>query len=328
MIPRLRSPTTSHVRWIMCFPGVFLVSFALFQNAACSVDKILSPAAFHIPVTQRGLASPRPVSSPSDDSSAIRHEITSEFQEDSLPLYVLVPDSAALTRSDSSEQVSQRFPVVYVLPVEANGEHRWGDAIQECLKQDLHNRYQMILVFPEFSALPWYADHPSDAHLRQESYLLKTVIPFVDSHYPTKTARQGRLLTGFSKSGWGAFSLLLRNPETFSAAAIFDAPLMMSHPGLYGSGPIFGDDRNFQRYRLSKLIEGIAAKPDGSGFAATPPRFAIIGGGNFQREHDEFTSLLMAHSIPAVILSNEPREHSWHSGWLQPAVHWLHSVSK
>ena len=50
---------------------------------------------------------------------------------------------------------------------------------------------------------------------------------------------------GFSKSGWGAFSLLLRHPEVFGRAAAWDAPLMLEQPNRYGMGAVFGSQENF-----------------------------------------------------------------------------------
>src|SRR5262249_30765195 len=142
-----------------------------------------------------------------------------------------------------------RYPVIYVLPVEAKNESRFGNGLLEVKKQDLHNKLKAIFVAPTFSHLPWYADHPTDASIRQESYFLKVVIPFVDKTYPTIAEARGRLLLGFSKSGWGAWSLLLRNPEMFGKAAAWDAPLMMEKPNNFGMGEIFGTQENFENYR-------------------------------------------------------------------------------
>ena len=72
----------------------------------------------------------------------------------------------------------------------------------------------------------------------------------VGAFNPVQTVPAGRLLLGFSKSGWGAFSLLLRHPDVFGRAAAWDAPLMMNKPGPYGSGDIFGTPENFARYQI------------------------------------------------------------------------------
>ena len=103
--------------------------------------------------------------------------------------------------------------------------------------------------------MPWYADHPSDPEVRQESYFLKVVVPFVEQRVPGPADRDGRLLVGFSKSGWGAYSLLLRHPDHFGKAAAWDAPLMEQRPARFGMGPIFGTQENFEQYRITTLLD-------------------------------------------------------------------------
>ena len=109
----------------------------------------------------------------------------------------------------------------------------------------------IIFVFPTFSDLPWYADHPTNPAIRQEMYFMKVVVPFVEASYP---ASDERLLLGFSKSGWGAWALLLRHPDVFRRAAAWDAPLMMEQVGKYGTSGIFGTQKNFEQYRPADLL--------------------------------------------------------------------------
>ncbi|MCA9223036.1 MAG: hypothetical protein KDA71_22110, partial [Planctomycetales bacterium] len=176
---------------------------------------------------------------------------------------------------------------------------------------------QLICVSPTFYQLPWYADHPTDKTVWQESYLLKSVIPLVEKQYSTRGDRQGRLLVGFSKSGWGAMTLLLRNPETFAAAAAWDAPLMMEQFGQYGSGPIFGTRENFQRYWPSRLL---AQARESLGVR---PRIIHLGHGNFRDHHERFERLLNERHFPHRYVDGPVREHAWGSGWLPEAVHSL-----
>ena len=43
-----------------------------------------------------------------------------------------------------------------------------------------------MFVAPTFSHLPWYADHPTKPEIRQETYFLKVVVPFIDKTYPVR----------------------------------------------------------------------------------------------------------------------------------------------
>lgn len=145
------------------------------------------------------------------------------------------------------------------------------------------------------------------------------VVPWVDRNYPVQPGREGRLLVGFSKSGCGAFCLLLRHPDLFDRAAAWDSPLMQSTPTRFGMGPIFGTQQNFEAYRIDKLLERRAAE------LAGPPRLILLGYGNFQEAtaaaHQRMVDLAIPHRY-----HNEPfRKHCWNSGWLEEAVNLLTS---
>ncbi|MCA9034122.1 MAG: hypothetical protein KDA91_03275 [Planctomycetaceae bacterium] len=241
------------------------------------------------------------------------HTLRSTNQARETSVRVLLPDQL-------EESVS--YPVVYVLPVEAGTTTRWGDPVQQVLRNDLHNKHGAVCVFPSFADLPWYADHSTNPQLKQEAYLLEDVLPFVESSYPVITMRKGRLLVGFSKSGWGAWSLLLRHPDTFERAAAFDAPLMMDRSGRYGSGPIFGNEENFRAYHVADLLRQRQRT-----FQSEAPRLMFSGTGNFAGEHQRMKELLDDISFPHVQIPGPTREHSWGSGWLPEAFEWLLPVS-
>jgi S-formylglutathione hydrolase FrmB len=236
------------------------------------------------------------------------HEVTSPYQAGTTRIRVLLPDQLAEGR---------RYPALYLLPVEPGEESRYGDALVEARRLDLANQKQAILVAPTFAQLPWYADHPTDPAIRQETYFCNVVVPFVERTYPALAEPRGRLLVGFSKSGWGAWSLLLRHGDTFGRAVAWDAPLMMDAPGQYGSGPIFGTPENFAGYRLSELV-----RRRGQALGGTE-RLALFGYGGFRSAHHEMHALLDSLAVPHAYRDGPERKHDWHSGWLGEAVEWV-----
>ena len=243
------------------------------------------------------------------------HLVHSTRQSAMTSVRVLLPDRLP-------EDGEPRLPVVYVLPVEAGNGTHWGDSLSEVQKHDLHNKHRVVCVFPTFSDLPWYADHPEKTQLQQEACLLQDVLPLVEHSHPVCKDREGRLLVGFSKSGWGAWSLLLRHPDVFYRAAAFDAPMMMDAPGKYGSGPIFGTADNFRRYQISSLLEQRATD-----LRKEPSRLMLIGKGNFQSEHVQIRDRMETLEIPHTWIEGTSREQSWHSGWLAAAFDWLTNAS-
>lgn len=240
-----------------------------------------------------------------DERGFLVHEVRSPHQAKPTLIRVLLPDGWSKDK---------KYPVIYLLPVEAGTEQRYGDSLVEVKKRGLHNAFGAIFVAMTFAHLPWYADHPTRPELRQERYLLEVIVPFVEKTYPVRADRDGRLLLGFSKSGWGAWSLLLRHPERFGKAAAWDAPLMMDRPGKYGSGEIFGDEENFGRYRISKLLEERAEQ------VKQGERFVLLGYGNFRGDHQKTHELMGRLRIDHVYRDGPARSHDWHSGWVAEAV--------
>jgi enterochelin esterase-like enzyme len=251
---------------------------------------------------------PRITAAKADADGILVHNVECDFQDRPTTIHVLLPEK---------REKGRRYPVLYVLPVETADGHRFGDGLKEVKKLGLHEKFGLIVVQPTFARLPWYADHPTNSKIRQESYLLKVVVPFVEEKYPALAKREGRLLLGFSKSGWGAFSLLLRHPDIFGKAAAWDAPLAMDAPGKYGSGDIFGTRDNFEKYRITKLLEERAGKV-GNG-----QRLIMLGYGGFREEHKTVHALMERLKIVHEYRDGPKRQHDWHSGWVAEAVEFL-----
>lgn len=251
------------------------------------------------------------VSPPGRDQNGFRiHNVRSPYQARTTRIRVLLPES---------RKSQGPYPAVYVLPVETRDGNHYGDGLREVQKHDLQNRYRAIFVAPTFSHLPWYADHPSDPLIRQETYLLDVVVPFLGTTYPVIDQPRGRLLLGFSKSGWGACTLLLRHPEVFGRAASWDAPVMMEWPSQFASAEIFGTRENFELYSVQRLLR------EKGGVLGSQRRLRLTGGSVFGSQHDEMLALLRELHIRHEHSNDPDRPHDWHSGWVSEAVVWLFS---
>jgi S-formylglutathione hydrolase FrmB len=240
------------------------------------------------------------------DNGFLVHDVQSEFQAGPTQIFVRMPANPA----------AGSLRVLYILPVEAQDGKRWGDARAEVAKLELASRLGVICVFPTFSDLPWYADHASDPRIRQESYFLNVVVPFIERTYPARWERDGRLLLGFSKSGWGAWSLLLRHPGTFGKAAAWDAPMTMETPR-YGMAPIVGTQANFERYRITSLLRAHGKE------LGTEPRLMLAGWDFYRAQTQGARRLLQELTIPHVYRDGPQRPHHWNSGWMAELVRWI-----
>jgi len=233
--------------------------------------------------------------------------VKSPHQQGEVKIRVLAP-------SDIKPQ--ERLRVIYLLPVEAQEQSRYGDSIRAVQEDDLWKKHRAIYAAPSFSALPWYADHPTDPHLQQETYFRKCVIPLLERDYPVIAAPRGRLPLGFSKSGWGAWTLLLRHPEEFDRAIAWDAPLTMTKVGKYGNLPIFGTQENFNEYQITKLLRNFKSDD-------RQPRLLMTSYDAFRAHHQDAHKLLQELAIPHIYRDGPYRKHHWESGWVGEAVELL-----
>ena len=244
------------------------------------------------------------ISEPVIDANGVtQYTILSPYQRGRTTLRLVGP-------TDGTSGMEQRF--LFVLPVEPGEGNRYGDGLFEVLRHRLHTRHHLVVVAPSFSDWPWYADHPSDPQIRQESYLLNVIIPLVGRLYPT--ARPRRLLLGFSKSGWGAMTLILRHPDLFDAACVWDAPLMMDRPGRYNSGAVFQTQESFENYRVSYLLQKNA------GAFRAAKRIGLVGYCNFRDDMQQTHELLDRLNVPHVYVGGSRHDHAWDSGWVEEAV--------
>lgn len=227
--------------------------------------------------------------------------LTSDYQEMPCKLFVLLPD-----KLDKKKQ----YKVLYLLPALGGGGGDAADGMLEARKLDLANTHDVICVGPGFSRMPWYADLPDNPKVRYDSYLPEVIVPFIDRTYPTIAKPEGRLLVGFSKSGIGAVSLLLRHPDVFGRAGAWDAPLIQSHtrPEFFGPQEHFLKNYHIPTL-LNRRLEMLRDKP---------ARIAITGNGwgGILQAHNLMDQLEIPHHF-----NPEPRgAHEWKSGWLGPLV--------
>ena len=252
-----------------------------------------------------------------DENGFQLHWLESPYQAKETSLRVLVPDHI---------EEGKIYPVLYVLPVHEDGLRNHGDGLIEMLKLNVHNEHAIICVAPAFTTKPWFADHDLNPEKRDESHLLKSVLPFVEANYPVRTDVEGRLLIGFSKSGWGAMTLLLRNPQVFHKAVGWDTGIRVD------TGPFdeafdrdarvardFGSYENFEKYRISTLV-----KTRGKDLGDDVRLFYFNRDGNVRAWGGaQIHELLIDAAVPHRYVMEPYRDHRWDSGWVPEALDFL-----
>lgn len=234
----------------------------------------------------------------------IRLELRCRYQAGPTVLRILEP----------TKKPKQGEPVtfLFVLPVEPAEGTAFGDPVEVIRKLDLHNKHNLVVVYPTFSDMPWYADHPTDATLRQESYVVRVVVPAAQSLYKSEANRS--LLLGFSKSGWGAVSLLCRNPSLFDAAAAWDAPLMVKDASQFGMNKLMPTTEAFNRYALGEQFKTLNPS------IRKNKRIVLLGYDYFGDHIRQAHELLESQNIPHEYDNATQHKHRWDSGWVEGAV--------
>ncbi len=242
-----------------------------------------------------------------------QHFVESEYQGGRQEIRVLLPDRYESGRA---------YRVLYVLPVEPGFQSRFGYGLGVLKKIDAHNKHELIVVQMGFEKEPWFGDHATDPKVRQESYLKDFVVPFVEEKYSTKGTPEGRLLLGFSKSGWGAFSLILRSPDFWGFAAAWDAPLLFEKFH-FGMRAVYGTPEQLAKYRPNLLI------PQQKKYFEGRPGLVLAGeklwgklrptpnGGSHTVEAHR---LLTLHGYPHVYDNTLAHPHRWEKSWVEPTL--------
>jgi S-formylglutathione hydrolase FrmB len=235
--------------------------------------------------------------------------VTSRFLKGANPVAVLLPDPL---------EPGKKYRTLYVLPVEGNivtGEY--GDGLDQIRRADAHNRYQLICVMMGFDgSAPWYGAHATDPVIRHDDHLKQVVVPLVESRFPATGNPMDRLLFGFSKSGWGAISLLLRDPDFFGAACSWDAPLMMTEKEpRYGSKEHFGTPGQMGSYVPLRL-----ATQEAERFSSGKARITVLGDDAFAADTSAFHQRLLELGVRHNFNGSLKMKHHWTSGWVPKAL--------
>jgi hypothetical protein len=218
---------------------------------------------------------------------------------------------------------------IYVLPhipgVDLQDE--FGDGLQELLALNVHNDFNAHIIAPSFQVEPWHAEHVSNPDRRYESFMVHDLVPWVQANLGI-TGAEEHWIIGFSKSGFGAVTLLFRNPTVFAAAAAWDFPAGQMDAFDFEMIDNYGTDSNFQNnYRLTN--DWIAARKlpfqTSTRLWLSADYVTYFGIPTYRDEVLAFAERLDANGVQFLLAGGASRTHSWTSGWLLEAVADLHN---
>jgi S-formylglutathione hydrolase FrmB len=182
----------------------------------------------------------------------LRHDSASLGRE--VPVRILLPDGY--------EKGAVRFPVLILLHGLGGDYRNWADKTELIAKS---HGLGVIIVMPD-GRNSWYTDSATEPMDAYESYLIKELIPYVDSKFRTVSRKEARIIAGLSMGGFGALKLALKHPDLFAVAGSFsgalDAPLRdADNPFLRPSiEKVFGrsDDPRRRSDEIFSLVDRIS----------------------------------------------------------------------
>lgn len=124
------------------------------------------------------------------------------------------PEKVVVITPDSDKNA--KHPTVYLLNGFTGTYRDWSTRTQPRLGE-LADQYGMVMVMPD-GRDSWYWDSPANPKLQMESFIIKELVPYIDSHYPTKAEARQRAITGLSMGGHGALWLAINHPDIFGSA--------------------------------------------------------------------------------------------------------------
>lgn len=113
------------------------------------------------------------------------------------------------------DAATTRYPVLYLLHGGGGDAADWINfgSLQKTVDAAGGN---LIVVMPDGSNGLWY-DAP-DGSLKNETYVIDYLVPWIDRHLRTIPDRRARAITGLSNGGLGSMVLAAKHPDLFVAA--------------------------------------------------------------------------------------------------------------
>lgn len=207
---------------------------------------------------------------------------------------------------------------IIVCPVKPDDDTTFGDGLDVLVNFDVHNQLNASIVAWETNGVePYVADHPTDADQRYESFVVQLRDWLLSD---VGSGSEKVWLVSFSKGGWSVLNLLLRHPDKFAFASLFD-PIVTkaqiqadSGIGSDFSGCAIGSEANYDaNYDLVTNIDAHKAA-----FVGGNPRIWIAEGPAFGSPGHASNWTTLKNALNAAGIPYWVREDYWQGA----AHHW------
>jgi S-formylglutathione hydrolase FrmB len=262
------------------------------------------------------------------DTRLVQLQLSTPALESPTGVRILLP-------ADYDSQTDRRYPVLYLLHGAQGNDTDWttvGDA------EAITAGAPLIVVMPDGGKGGWYTDWVNRRAYgppEWETYHVGELVPWVDDHYRTIAARDGRAIAGLSMGGFGAMSYASRHPDLFTWAGSFSGAVDITHDlpvvgaiaatafldgGLPGDqfGNRLINNANWQAHdpwTQAPNLRGMTLEIDtGNGAPGPYDSGALLGDPLEEQVHEMSLSLhkrLLSLGIPHIWDDYGPGTHTW-----------------
>lgn len=165
---------------------------------------------------------------------------------------------------DSYVDTTKTFPVLYLLHGHSGDYSSWSKMAPQL--SSLVDTYQMIIVCADGGKRSWYLDSPVDTSFRYETYIMRELIPDIDTRYRTDTVREKRGITGLSMGGHGGLFLGIKHRDMFGAAGSMSGglDLLQKTASWKDKQRILGDTATYKHnWQIHSVIDIVNTLKDG-----------------------------------------------------------------
>lgn len=223
--------------------------------------------------------------------------------------------------------VNHTYPVLHALPALLIGTTSGREDVPTIFDQGGYaDTYGCVIGMPDFSpaTTPWYGQR-EDGTADQAAFTANVMPGFMQEFLHGSSLRDSNYLMGYSKSGVGAYSLLLRNSSVFGYAAGWDGPWNLNaNWATQATGFLavlmFTTQAQYQLYDpytiLTAHINSVSDKK----------RLCLLGYHTFSADEAIMRTLLDNNNIEYDYSHTDTGEHSYSSGWLPDGMAMLMSL--
>ena len=217
---------------------------------------------------------------------------------------VLLPD--AYDKSD------REIPVVYLL----HGCHGTHMSLVSSVTSNAVDRYGFAIVCP-WGGHSWWMDAPK-TNSYFETWLVKDLLPAVETRYHVRKERAGRGIAGTSMGGFGAHYIGIRHKDLFSAVgSIFGAFDLTKSPNRWGRPDLFGPSADGDGGRTERSILNVSKSLNNGELML----IEIVGTSDFtlaenRALHESLTNRGIAHSYVEIRGADDvASQHTYKFAW-------------